>query len=164
MRRSASYRAHPAARRGFTLIELVAVITIAGILAAYIAPRFWSQQTFSDRGYVDELAAALRSTQKAAVISGCPARLTLAASSYVATQQAASGNTCNLSDATWPTPVLSADGSAILDMAPANTTASPTGVFQFDTQGRLSSSPGATITVGTHTITIVAGTGLVQVQ
>jgi prepilin-type N-terminal cleavage/methylation domain-containing protein len=165
MRRSAIYRAHPAEdRRGFTLIELVTVITILGVLAAYVAPRFWSQQTFSDRGYVDELAAALRSTQKAAVISGCPARLTLAASSYVATQQAASGNACNLSDNTWPTPILSADGSAIQDTAPANTTAAPTGVFQFDTQGRLSSSPASTITVGTHTLTIVAGTGLVQVQ
>src|ERR1700732_3051974 len=76
MRRSAIYRAHPAEdRRGFTLIELVTVITIVGVLAAFVAPRFWSQQTFSDRGYVDELAAALRSTQKAAVISGCPARV-----------------------------------------------------------------------------------------
>jgi prepilin-type N-terminal cleavage/methylation domain-containing protein len=164
MRRSATYRAHPVDRRGFTLLELVVVITIVGILAAYIAPRFWNQQTFSDRGYVDELAAALRSTQKAAVISGCPARLTLAASSYVATQQAASGNACNLNDTAWPTPILSADGSAIQDTAPANTTAAPTGVFQFDTQGRLSSSPASTITVGTHTLTIVAGTGLVQVQ
>ena len=165
MRRSAIYRAHPAKdRRGFTLIELVTVITIVGVMAAFAAPRFWSQQTFSDRGYVDELAAALRSTQKAAVISGCPAQLSLAASSYVATQQAASGNACNLNDTTWPTPILSADGSAIQDTAPANTTASPTGVFQFDTQGRLSSSPAAMITVGTHTLTIIAGTGLVQVQ
>ena len=165
MRRSAIYRAHPAEeRRGFTLIELVTVITIVGVLAAFAAPRFWTQQTFSDRGYIDELAAALRSTQKAAVISGCPAQLSLAASSYVATQQAASGNTCNLGDATWPTPILNADGSAIQDTAPANTTAAPTGVFQFDTQGRLSSSPAATITVGTHILTIIAGTGLVQVQ
>ena len=164
MRRSATYRAHPAGQRGFTLVELVVVITIASVLAAYVAPRFWSQQAFSDRGYVDELAAALRSTQKAAVITGCPAQLTLTANSYVAAQQAASGNTCNLSDVTWPTPVLSADGTVVQDTAPTNTTAAPTGVFQFDTQGRLSSSPGVTITVGTHTITIVAATGLVQVQ
>jgi hypothetical protein len=88
----------------------------------------------------------------------------LAPNSFAATQQAASGNACDLSDTTWPTPVLSADGSAIQDTAPTNTAAAPTGVFQFDTQGRLSSGPAATITVGTHTITIIAATGLVQVQ
>ena len=164
MPRSAAYRSHGARLEGYTLVELVVVITIVGILSAYIAPRFWSQQTFSDRGYVDELAAALRSTQKAAVITGCAAQLTLSTSSYVARQQAPSGNACNPNDTTWPTPLLSADGSAIQNTAPANTTASPSGVFRFDTQGRLSSSPATTITVGTHTITILAGTGLVQVQ
>jgi hypothetical protein len=38
------------------------------------------------------------------------------------------------------------------------------GVFQFDTQGRLTSSPGTTVTVGARTITIDAATGFVQVQ
>jgi prepilin-type N-terminal cleavage/methylation domain-containing protein len=164
MLRSAGYRAQSTRFGGYTLVELVVVITITGIMAAYIAPRFWTQQTFSDRGYVDELAAALRSTQKAAVVTGCAAQLTLSTSSYVAAQQAASGNACNPNDTTWSTPLLSADGSVILNTAPANTTASPSGVFHFDTQGRLSSSPATTITVGTHTITIVAATGLVQVQ
>ena len=163
MPRSAGYRAYGTRFEGYTLVELVVVITITGILSAYIAPRFWTQQTFSDRGYVDELAAALRSTQKAAVITGCAAQLTLSTSSYVARQQAASGNACNASDLTYPTPLLSADGSAIQNTAPANTTASPIGVYHFDTQGRLT-SPATTITVGTHTITILAGTGLVQVQ
>ena len=153
-----------ASHRGYTLIELVVVMTIAGVLAAYVAPRFWDQQTFSDRGYADELGAALRSAQKAAVITGCPAQLTLTANSYAVTQQAASGNACNPADTSWSTPLLSADGSAVANSAPASTTASPTGVFQFDTQGRLSASPGTTITVGTHTITLVAATGLVQVQ
>ena len=164
MPQRAPHRVEAAGAGGYTLVELVVVMTVAGILAAYIAPRFWNQQSFSDRGYADELAAALRATQKAAVITGCPARLTLAAGSYVAAQQAASGNTCNAADTSWATPLLGADGSAIQDTAPANTTASPAGAFQFDTQGRLAASPGATITVGTHTITIVAATGLVQVQ
>ena len=94
MPRTAPYRAPATSSPGYTLVELVVVMAIAGVLAAYIAPRFWSQQTFSERGYADELGAALRIASKAAVVSGCPARLTLAASSYVATQQAASGNAC----------------------------------------------------------------------
>src|SRR5271165_1683759 len=164
MRRRDPYRTQDAKPLGYTLVELVVVLMVAGVMAAYVAPRFWNQQTFSDRGYADELAAALRATQKAAVITGCPAQLTLGPNSYAAAQQAASGNACNPGDTTWPTPVLGADGSAIADTAPANTTASPTGVFQFDTQGRLTSSPAPTISVGAHTITIVSGTGLVQVQ
>jgi MSHA pilin protein MshC len=160
----APHRVEAAGAWGYTLVELVVVMAVAGILAAYIAPRFWNQQTFSDRGYADELAAALRATQKAAVITGCSAQLTLTAGSYAAAQQAALGNTCNAADTAWSTPLLGADGSPIQDSAPANTIAGPAGAFQFDTQGRLSSSPATTITVGTHTITIVAGTGLVQVH
>jgi hypothetical protein len=37
-------------------------------------------------------------------------------------------------------------------------------VFQFDTQGRLASSPASTLTVGARTISIDAGSGYVQVQ
>ena len=160
----APHRTDTASAGGYTLVELVVVMAVAGILAAYVAPRFWNQQTFSDRGYADELAAALRATQKAAVITGCPAQLTLAAASYAAAQQAASGNTCNPADTSWSTPLIGADGSPIQNSAPANTTAGPAGAFQFDSQGRLASSPATTITVGTRTITIVAGTGLVQAQ
>jgi type II secretory pathway pseudopilin PulG len=144
-------------------------MAITGILAAYVAPRFWNQQTFSDRGYADELAAALRATQKAAVISGCPAQLTLTASSYTAAQQAAAAGTCKPTDTSWSTPLLGPDGSTVQNAAPSSTTAGPAtalGAYQFDSQGRLASSPSTntTITVGTHAITIVAGTGLVQVQ
>jgi MSHA pilin protein MshC len=163
MPRTAPYRAQAASSAGYTLVELVVVMAIAGVLAAYIAPRFWTQQTFSDRGYADELAAALRFAQKAAVITGCPARLTLAASSYAAAQQAPAGNTCNTADATWSTALVGADGAVIQNSAPSGSSASPTGVFQFDTQGRLASGPATTISVGTRTITIVAATGLIQV-
>ena len=164
MPRTARYRAQPASSTGYTLVELVVVMAIAGVLAAFIAPCFWTQQTFSERGYADELAAALRFTQKAAVITGCPARLTLTSTSYAGAQQAAAGNTCNPADTTWTTALIGADGAAIQNSAPSATTSSPTGIFQFDTQGKLSSSPATTITVGSRTITIVAASGLVQVQ
>jgi prepilin-type N-terminal cleavage/methylation domain-containing protein len=164
MSRRTRTRAQRSSPAGFTLVELVVVMTIAGVLAASIGPKFFSQQIFSERGYADELGAALRLTQKAAVISNCPARLTLTAGTYAAAQQAAAGNTCLASDATWSTPVLGIDGSILQGSAPANTAASPVGVYQFDAQGRLTSSPGTTVTIGARTITIDAGTGFVQVQ
>ena len=151
-------------RAGYTLVELVIVISVAGILAATLGPRFFSQSVFSQRGYADELAAALRYTQKAAVVTGCAAQLTITATTYAAAQQAASGNTCNPGDTTWTTAVYGPDGSAISGTAPASTTVSPTGVFQFNDQGQLASSPGTTLSIGARTITIVAGSGLVQVQ
>lgn len=150
--------------RGYTLVELVVVMTVAGALAATMGPKFFTQTTFTDRGYADELAAALRAAQKAAVITGCSSRLTLTATTDVAAQQAASGNACNSTDTTWTTPVLDPVGVTVAGNASGTTTASPVGTYYFDDQGRLSSSPATTITVGTHTITIVAGTGLVQVQ
>jgi hypothetical protein len=119
---------------------------------------------FTDRGYADDLAGALRLTQKAAVISGCPARLTLSAMGYVASQQAAAGNACNALDTTWANPVVSIDGTILQASAPSTTTAAPLGIFQFDDQGRVSSSPGLTLTVGARTIVIDAGSGLVLVQ
>ena len=149
---------------GFTLVELVTVITILAVLSAEFGPKFFTQSVFSQRSYADELGAALRSTQETAVITGCPAELTVTSTTYVATQQTVSNNSCNTADTTWATPVLGIDGAAIAGSAPSNTTASPTGVYLFDDQGRLTSSPGTTITIGTHSITIVAGTGYVQVQ
>ena len=164
MMRPCRTREAPAGQRGYTLIELVVVISILGILAATMGPRFFDQSAFSQRGYADEVASALRASQKAAVTTGCAAQLTLTSNSYVANQQVASGNSCNAASRTFSTPLLGGDGAAIAGTAPSSTTASPTGAFLFDTQGRLTSSPGTTVTIGSRIITIDAGTGFVQVQ
>jgi MSHA pilin protein MshC len=148
---------------GFTLIELVTVIVIGGILAAVAGPRFFTQTGYSQRGYTEELAAALRLAQKVAVSSDCPAQLTLTASTYALAQQAVSGNTCNPSDTTWSTAVVGIDGQAVRGTAPTGITVSPTGVF-VNGSGGLTSSPATSLAIGTDTITVDATTGYVQVN
>ena len=164
MRRTDRSRGAQASSLGYSLIELVVVVAIGGLLATFVGPRFFDQQSFAQRGYADELAAALRGTQKAAVITGCPAQLVLSATSYSASQQAASGNACDPADGSWSTPVIGADGGTLAGSAPSGTTASPTGTFRFDSQGRLALSPGTTITVGGRTLALDTATGFVQVQ
>jgi MSHA pilin protein MshC len=150
--------------RGYTLIELVLVIVIAGILAAAIGPHFFDQSVFAQRGYADAIGAALRTAQKAAVASDCPAEVNLSSGSYAVLQQAAAGNTCNPTDTTWSTQVLGLDGEAVAGSAPSTASASPLGLYVFNGSGALSAAPATTISVGAATISIDAQTGFVQVQ
>ena len=53
--------------RGFTLVELLLVMVIAGILAAVAVPRLAQRSAFDVRGYADQLAATVRYAQKLAI-------------------------------------------------------------------------------------------------
>jgi MSHA pilin protein MshC len=54
-------------QRGFSIIELIAVITIVGILAAVAGPKFIGNDVFETRGAQATLMSALRYAQKTAV-------------------------------------------------------------------------------------------------
>ena len=54
-------------QRGFTLIELIMVMVVVGILAVFVAPRFFDANVFKSRGFADQVQATLRYAQKEAI-------------------------------------------------------------------------------------------------
>jgi MSHA pilin protein MshC len=58
---------HALAEGGFTLVELVAMVVIVGVLAAFAAPRFFDRNAFDSRGFYDQVVSTLRYAQQAAV-------------------------------------------------------------------------------------------------
>jgi len=144
------------------MIELVVVIVIVGILAAVAGPRFFDNRPFLERGYYEELAAALKYAQKLAVASGCSVRVSVTAGNYDARQQAAAGGSCNTADNTWPTGVRLADGQLLSGTSPTGVSAAPAVTFTFDPLGRTDLAADQVINVGSYSLTVRADSGFVQ--
>lgn len=148
----------PAREAGFTTVELVVTLVIIGILASIALPRFQSNTAFTQRGFSDEVRAALRYAQKLAItkrrevcVDLLPAGLTL---------------TFN------PTPVAGAACSSAVNLPGQSTpyvVPVPTGIsivlsssFRFNGLGQPSVAPvTVTLTGRTLPITVSAETGYV---
>ena len=150
--------------RGFTLIELIMVLVIAGVLAVVALPRMFNVGEFQSRGLSDQVQAALRYAQKVAIAQHRFVCATFTPASLSLTL--GTTNSCGT-----PLAALSSNGNYVVN-APSGIsfTATPT-AFSFNALGqpRTANSPDAAIGAATvsvtgdvtRTITVEAETGYV---
>lgn len=134
---------------GFTLNELVIVMVIGAILAAFAIPKFNAALSLRDDAWRDSLVSALRIAQKTAVSHR---RLVCATVSNTSvTLNVASANPATACDSA----LLGPNGTATFATASDSQTTtgvSPAGVIFFQPDGRVTSD-GAGVTSSSRTIT-----------
>jgi len=142
--------------RGFTLIELIMVMVLLGILAAYAAPRIFNRSDFDARGFHDETMALLRYAQKSAIAQRRAVCVNLAATGVTMTMFANNPATGTCAAAATLNPPFTPTGGAGLS-------ATPVTAFQFSPLGATDQSSAITVTVpNSTTITIEGSTGYVH--
>ena len=157
--------------RGFTLIELIMVMVIAGVLAVVAVPRMFNATEFQSRGLSDQVQASLRYAQKIAIAQHRFVCATFTANSLSLT--IGSANTCGA-----PVAALSSNtdalknGNYVLNAPSSISFAATPAAFSFNALGqpRTASLPDAAIGAATvnvagdvtRTITVEAETGYVH--
>lgn len=121
---------------GFTLVELVTVIGIAGLLAIAVAPRLFDRVGFEARGFHDQALSVIRYAQKVAVAQRRTVFVRVTAGGVEACYDVGCGNP--VSDPS--------QGGSLAIVAPAGVTLTPAATFSFGGLGRPSASVSINVT------------------
>lgn len=145
--------------RGFTLIELILVLILAGVLLAYAGPRFFATAPFDQRFAVDDTLTLLRYAHKLAVASGCAVEVRIDADSDTYTLRQRTSCASGPFDRVIQLPVEQAPGRALGDVYPDGGVT----VIVFDPLGRALNAAGAVadaaIGVAGRTVRVEGRTG-----
>lgn len=165
-------RAHvPRPQAGFTLVELITVLVVVAILAAVAAPRFFTRQSFEERGYYNEVQAALRYAQRLAIaerrevcVALTAASVTLSLNPTTTLGAACTAPVCMPADATPPPCAIAVPAGLTLAMAFPNASFRFNGLGQpTDNAGALLGNQAITLTgMDARTITVWGQTGYVE--
>jgi MSHA pilin protein MshC len=147
-------------QRGYTMIELIMVMVIAGALAAFALPRFFDVSTYNARFIYDELRSTARYGHQVAVGSGCATQLEVTVTGFrlLRNDACAAGGAAAFTSNIVPHPGGDTDAfnrTSLPDgvvLAASTVTFYPNGTASADTA----------IAVGGRTINVVAATGYVR--
>lgn len=141
---------------GFTLVELVMVIVIVGILAVFVAPRFFDANIFKARGFADQVQATLRYAQKEAI-----AQRRFVCLSFTSTTVTLSMGTTISCGTSFPS--ISGSGNYVVTSPSASITISPVPAsLAFNGLGQPQPNAQTIVVAGGTTITVEAETGYVH--
>lgn len=151
---------------GFTMPELVIVLVIGGILAAYAMPKMFAALNMRDDAWHDAVLSSLRYAQKSAV-----ARRRLTCVEFTATTVAITTAVANPAS-TCTAPMAGPDGATAFATSANSSSAtavSPAGVIYFQPDGRATSDGAGTTASsrtismsGANSISVLGETGYVQ--
>jgi MSHA pilin protein MshC len=125
---------NPGPGHGFTIVEIVVVISIVGLMAAVIGPRFLGSDAFASRGFYDEAQSVVRYAQKTAIAWRRPVFVCITATVVSAGTVSGCGTLV----------VHPLTGNPLTTTAPSGVTLTPAS-FSFDGGGR--PSPNAQVTI-----------------
>lgn len=143
---------------GFTLIEIVVVLILMGILAAYAIPNL-NLDGFRSQGFEQQAMATIRYGQKKAIGTGCDFNVSIAATSCTLQWNGTPGGLGCLAATT--AVINPATGQTnFCDSSSPNSTTDLPSILRFDNIGRPVATMGdLNINLGTTTIIIEPETG-----
>lgn len=149
-------------QRGFTLVELVAVIVILGVIAMVAAPRFFDINTYDNRGVRDQVISTLRYAQKAAIAQRCFICVVISGNAVTLTYDTTPPSTVHAAASCPGNPLTNpATGSAPYTVSASNGVTVTAATFNFDALGRPSAPQSITVS-GNAPITVETETGYVH--